>query len=525
MPILIRLALVMAFAANSLVAVRAYAQAIELRKDHLIADLRVKGPLAKVAWRFDGEMPAPLKTLTASINGRPLSVSSREYPADGDRTVMILLLDISGDAARHASMLHSKVQVVGLYGSARPHHVVALGSISDDVRLAISPDDALVDPFAVLPLLQMAAVEPNLSTTIAFANAALASNNAARRAAFIFTDGHSGAPIEAAPLIAAARASKTIFNFVVSRSGRTADVDKLKLIAEQTGGIYVEGEAADAFIDDPFRFVDSGATADISLSSARRYPWESAPRMEVVFDYGKDRLVLATDVSLPTATWRESALYLWNTRDREIMIVAASGGWLFATIFLTTAWRYKRRSRRSAAPATDDTPIREIYNRDEAPAADVASDAAAVTSATTDGVLRETRGPPEITILPVPTAKSEKLSVSHSPLTPTLIPILRLQGQNGSAPVDIELSGDEIAIGRSSANDIVLTDPTVSSRQARLIASGDGGYVLVNLSLTNPSEINGEAFTERKLELGDHLGFGAIEAEFLLMPRETGDGD
>ncbi|MBY5918467.1 FHA domain-containing protein [Rhizobium leguminosarum] len=470
----------------------------------LKASLHVEGQKAVVDWRFAGDMPAPLKSLSVSVHGRPLIVSKiQSYPAEGDRTVMMFLVDTTGDAARQENARRSKARLVGLYEYVQPHHVVAIGAIGDGVRLAIPKGGIPMNPLLVMAQLQMTPVEPDLSAAISFATDALADNEASRRAAFIFTDGHSVAALNSAPLIAAAKAAGVTLNFVVEPSARHGERDALMDLASRTGGVYVEGESADRFMRDPFRYVDSGAVAEIPFSDARRYPWEGPAELEVVFDYGQTRRVLTSDVTLVNANLSETAQYLWVTQSRPIMLSAVGAGWLFAFSFFLL-WRSNRRSAAPSGAREADRPAESTAPRDDqldSRKSDEAEPALHLADSSSQPA-------PE----PAP-----------APLAASAVPTLRIWPSNGEV-IDFPLTGSDISIGRASANDIVVPEATVSSRQARLTLDGSGRYRLINLSATNPSQINGEAVEDKLLNAGDSLDFGGIRAEFLIaLPNVSGD--
>lgn len=65
----------------------------------------------------------------------------------------------------------------------------------------------------------------------------------------------------------------------------------------------------------------------------------------------------------------------------------------------------------------------------------------------------------------------------------------------------------ELVIGRSSQCDIVVTDPTVSRRHARLILR-DGKWILQDLASTNGSHLNGRRVGRCELRPGDELYLG-----------------
>ena len=70
------------------------------------------------------------------------------------------------------------------------------------------------------------------------------------------------------------------------------------------------------------------------------------------------------------------------------------------------------------------------------------------------------------------------------------------------------LEGDQLMIGRDSANEIVINDAEVSRRHARLTFQG-GKYVLEDLGSTNGTFVNGQRLAgPRVLKPGEVVSFG-----------------
>jgi pSer/pThr/pTyr-binding forkhead associated (FHA) protein len=65
----------------------------------------------------------------------------------------------------------------------------------------------------------------------------------------------------------------------------------------------------------------------------------------------------------------------------------------------------------------------------------------------------------------------------------------------------------ELVVGRSSNCDIIITDPTVSRRHARLILR-EGRWILQDLASTNGSHLNGRRVGRCELRPGDELYLG-----------------
>jgi predicted component of type VI protein secretion system len=69
-------------------------------------------------------------------------------------------------------------------------------------------------------------------------------------------------------------------------------------------------------------------------------------------------------------------------------------------------------------------------------------------------------------------------------------------------------------IGRSQENDIVVSDPNVSRRHARL-SRADNGFVVEDLGSTNGTLLDGAPIDRERIESGDELTFGQVTARFV----------
>ena len=87
----------------------------------------------------------------------------------------------------------------------------------------------------------------------------------------------------------------------------------------------------------------------------------------------------------------------------------------------------------------------------------------------------------------------------------------------------VELTADELSIGRLPENDIVISDESLSGRHARILVR-DGVVVLEDLGSTNGTFVNGSQIQEAALVYGDQLQFGAIVAEFQSGEEEVAAG-
>jgi len=78
-------------------------------------------------------------------------------------------------------------------------------------------------------------------------------------------------------------------------------------------------------------------------------------------------------------------------------------------------------------------------------------------------------------------------------------------------------------IGRSQENDIVISDPNVSRRHARL-SRADNGFIVEDLGSTNGTLLDGAPIDRERIESGDELTFGQSTARFVRRVDSRGEG-
>ncbi len=86
------------------------------------------------------------------------------------------------------------------------------------------------------------------------------------------------------------------------------------------------------------------------------------------------------------------------------------------------------------------------------------------------------------------------------------------------------LEGQEIAVGREPSVDLVLDEPSVSKRHARLLPWG-AGYKIVDQGSSNGTFVNDEAVSQVALEPGDLVRIGSTVLRFARAeePRRPGN--
>ncbi|HEY7463775.1 MAG TPA: DUF3662 and FHA domain-containing protein [Candidatus Limnocylindria bacterium] len=83
----------------------------------------------------------------------------------------------------------------------------------------------------------------------------------------------------------------------------------------------------------------------------------------------------------------------------------------------------------------------------------------------------------------------------------------------GSQPVQFDLGGALISIGRASDNDVILDDPLVSRHHCQMKLQ-HGAYSFADLGSRNGSWVNGQPVNEVALGPGDRIRIGSTEIEF-----------
>jgi hypothetical protein len=88
-----------------------------------------------------------------------------------------------------------------------------------------------------------------------------------------------------------------------------------------------------------------------------------------------------------------------------------------------------------------------------------------------------------------------------------------LVSTRGSKPVQFDLGGHLIGIGRASDNDVILDDPMVSRHHCQLKLE-HGAYSFTDLGSRNGSMVNGEPVSQIALGPGDRIEIGDTRVEF-----------
>jgi hypothetical protein len=88
-----------------------------------------------------------------------------------------------------------------------------------------------------------------------------------------------------------------------------------------------------------------------------------------------------------------------------------------------------------------------------------------------------------------------------------------LVSTRGSRPVQFDLGGHVIGIGRASDNDVIVDDPMVSRHHCQLKLQ-HGAYSFTDLGSRNGSTVNGQPVSQIALGPGDVIDIGDTRIEF-----------
>ena len=87
------------------------------------------------------------------------------------------------------------------------------------------------------------------------------------------------------------------------------------------------------------------------------------------------------------------------------------------------------------------------------------------------------------------------------------MPHLVLQ-QKSAQPVIITITKDVTTLGRSSSNDVFLTDQSISREHAKIVGLKDGGFEVHDLGAKHPTSVNGMVISQHRLKDGDRIRLG-----------------
>ena len=83
---------------------------------------------------------------------------------------------------------------------------------------------------------------------------------------------------------------------------------------------------------------------------------------------------------------------------------------------------------------------------------------------------------------------------------------------------------DELSVGRTEGNDVILNHPSVSRKHAKFELRGDNWWI-VDLKSTNGVKLNGNLVTEAQVSAGDKLSVGSVIVEARALPSVDFNAD
>jgi hypothetical protein len=257
-------------------------------------------------------MDAALSEVSGAVDGQPLGVPRLEpYPQPGARDWILLLLDVS-DPTREAEIQQDKAALADVASHAQQHHEIDVATFANRLQLLVPDHAGAPTPLEMLKTAPPQAAAADLGQVLDAAMAVPSLTPVDRRSIFVFTDGHSDDSVNIMSLVDSAHETGTSLNFIVSSSARQVDLPTLEALAKETGGVVVTKEKLADFLQAPFAFVDSGATARFPLDHLRRDS-KADPNVTVAFRYGEHNLEISAPATNAARIEREALEQVLNS--------------------------------------------------------------------------------------------------------------------------------------------------------------------------------------------------------------------
>ncbi len=132
------------------------------------------------------------------------------------------------------------------------------------------------------------------------------------------------------------------------------------------------------------------------------------------------------------------------------------------------------------------------------------------------GAPQDTSGQTRIFRVEEDESQTKAVSVEDAREQGLAVEKLELVGQEQTHPLE---GNGPWTIGRSADNDVVVSDPNMSRRHARLSRS-EGGFVVEDLGSTNGTMLGGSPIDRERIENGDELTFGQSTLRFVRRNEE-----
>lgn len=96
--------------------------------------------------------------------------------------------------------------------------------------------------------------------------------------------------------------------------------------------------------------------------------------------------------------------------------------------------------------------------------------------------------------------------------------VFLMQKREGKPDGLVVWDTQDISVGRAPENDVVVEDPEMSRNHAQFF-KGDEGFSVRNLSMSNPTFVNGESITSQPLKNKDVIKIAETEFVFYRVPQ------
>lgn len=106
------------------------------------------------------------------------------------------------------------------------------------------------------------------------------------------------------------------------------------------------------------------------------------------------------------------------------------------------------------------------------------------------------------------------------PTRDIVVPTLRVVAGKDMLRFVTFAPGEVVVIGREDTAGLILSDPSVSRRHAKIICAADGALTVHDLTSTNGTAVNGCAVSSAPLRPNDHLEIGAVSLRLEVLSIE-----
>lgn len=113
-----------------------------------------------------------------------------------------------------------------------------------------------------------------------------------------------------------------------------------------------------------------------------------------------------------------------------------------------------------------------------------------------------------------------RLHGRSGPTRRIVIPTLRVVAGRDMLRFVTFAPGEVVVIGREDSAGLILSDPSVSRRHAKIVCAEDGGLTVYDLTSTNGTAVNGQAIERAEFRPNDHLEVGAVALRLDLLSIE-----